>query len=512
MKKYIVAIFILGFVQICCAEDIIVNGSTTISQLCSMTGSTSPIADLNGRTLRFLDGASITGPGTIINGSIDANFYQIIFDPNLTLANLKPSRHYFSACWFGASSTNIDNYESLQRAINVCINQPIATPLYIPSGNYRFSRPLSISIELGQNEFSAVNFHMFGNSQFWSGLTQLVYTGVGNTYALSIQDGLGVEVNNLAIIGQYEPPGNSDTYFTTTTTNYTDQGDQCTDEYSGIVIDPEYSARGSSGVNIHDMKISNFAVDISVSPGKSEHSDMLTFENIQVADSKWGIRAGFSGSKGNIVQGLYSWGRMHTLICIGNSGRKEAGCWTFDGANIAGNCIRIFDITDAGWYPIKIKDFYSESIGSVGTIISKPPERANESFTGYTEPPIYIEGCTFDFFIPALNQTQISLRTSIDRVRFESCQFRYYANRFPGKTIFMVSDDPSLTLDNPLVYPGSVNQNAAFNNCSFEGYLYFNNINITSTPGTIPPNCTKPVSPYNPPFTCSQNPTIFLMN
>lgn len=435
MKKLFFATIMLTFLQVCRASDIIVSGPMTVNNTWNLMGS----------TLRFQQGGYINGTGTITNGSVDANFYQNIFGSGLTI-QLTPARQYFSASWFGTSTANgYDNYPNLQRAINVCIKQTIPIPLFIPPGTYSYSQPLLIANVLTYNAmtdpptpltFAPFSFHMFGGSQFWStgNITTLAYTGAGNTYALGIQAGRGVEINNLKILGKYKPPTTNDanTYYFTTTANYTDAGGVCFDGYSGVVIDPYSSGAtgGCTGIKMHDLFVSNFAADFSVSPNNTINSEMLIFENIQLADSKWGILSGFSGSKGNVVRGLYSWGKMHTLISIGKTNRGEAGFWTFDGGNIAGKCIRLCDIASKGWYPIKIKDFYCEAIGSVGTILSSG---ANGGADVNVEPPIYVQGCNFDFVVTSTQQ--VLLNTQSARVKFESSTFRFYTGSYPTNNI-----------------------------------------------------------------------------
>lgn len=478
MRKIFFATILSVLIQIAKADDVVVSTTTTISQLCTILGTTNPIADLNGKTLRFERGGSITGTGTIRNGSIDADFnLSGIFSTTLTLTNLTAYNQYFSARWFGAVPTigttpgNADNYTYLQRAIDVCMHQPAPIPLYIPPGVYDYSQPLLIANITNPSPvtYGTFSFHMFGETHSWSfrDITTLNFTGTGNKYALGIQDGRGVEVNDLKIIGKYEPPYTTDDiFYLTITGRYTDVNGACTDDYSGIVIDPSASGAngGSIGIKIHDVYVLNFATDFSINPANCTNSQMFVFENIQLGDSKWGFKGGSGQSRGNTVRGLYSTGKMHTLICLGKSASPTAavGFWTFDKGYVTSRCIRLCDITDPGWYAVKIKDFHCENIGSFGTIYTD----AIYGAPGFnTEAPIYIEGCNFDFVPPQIANPQVLVNTSDGFVKFESCTFRYFTTTgpFPTQTLTMNYPSSPPTFDN-CTFSGTVTQNTSLFN------------------------------------------------
>ena len=142
--------------------------------------------------------------------------------------------------------------------------------------------------------------------------------------------------------------------------------------------------------------------------------------------------------KGNSIHGIYSWGSIHTLISIGQSGKYQAGNYTIDGGNIAGKCIRLFDIQEAGWYPTSISNIFSESIATVGSI------RSGDS---NNQIPTKISNSIFHFAPVSEAGTQKLLYCNSTFIKFEDCLFRYYGN------------------NDPLVMEGW----ATFENCSFSG-------------------------------------------
>lgn len=178
----------------------------------------------------------------------------------------------------------------------------------------------------------------------------------------------------------------------------------------------------------------NFCIDFSISPnGVTFNADILIFENIHCGDARIGFANGQAQEKGNVIRGIYSWGRIHTLYSAGKLGKSQAGSYTIDGGNIAGSCIRLFDISQAGWYTTSISNLFAESIASIGSIL--------------TQIPANISNCTFHFGVPSVIGRQTLLCTNNEKIVFNSCIFRYYGLKDPMKFI----------------------GNATCNNCYFSG-------------------------------------------
>jgi hypothetical protein len=111
---------------------------------------------------------------------------------------------------------------------------------------------------------------------------------------------------------------------------------------------------------------------------------------------------------------------MHTLISIGRAGKAQAGHYTFDGANIAGECIRLFDINQQGWYTSSISNFFAESIWTLGNLATGDSRNL---------PPLPIRNSTFHFAITGNDRTLLTSNTTA--VKFDDCIFRYYGSQDP---------------------------------------------------------------------------------
>jgi len=305
------------------SQDIFISKDTTINNTWNIPA---------GAILKFGSKGHISGKGVIKGGIIDAALTQWIFDTSLVI---QPEGTYgkdFSARWFGAGRFK-DNADALQKGINtVLANLGPLRNFFIPKGLYIFGKPLTIaSIRNGQ--YAHTTIHLYGESPFWDGGsgTTLRYTATTG-FALGLQLNKGTEINNITIEGQFKSPGGKDTtYFNIPFEQYKDANGKCGDLYAGVVIDYDGSKNnsGSTAVKIHDVSVGNFTINYLVSPnGKTFNADILLFENIKCGDAKVGFASGQAQEKGNVIRGIYSWGRIHTLISIGKYGKAQAGNYT----------------------------------------------------------------------------------------------------------------------------------------------------------------------------------------
>ena len=156
------------------------------------------------------------------------------------------------------------------------------------------------------------------------------------------------------------------------------------------------------------MQVGNFMTDIKISNSISQNGEIMIFENIQLGAAKYGVLTSQPQEKANVFRGVYSWDKIHTLFTIRN------GNYYIDGGNVAGSCIRLFDISNSNWFPSHIQNFYAEQFGTIGTFS--------------TGMPLSISNCIFDFAYQSLAGVQTLLTVDNNYVKLENCTFRYYGN------------------------------------------------------------------------------------
>ncbi|MDP4285508.1 MAG: hypothetical protein Q8891_13870 [Bacteroidota bacterium] len=402
-------------------------GATSITRDTTISGTW----DLKGQVLNL--SAKISGNGTIKNALIEANPFIQVFDVSVSLAGCRARE--FSAMWYGASATNPDNSAALQKSINTCIN---SMPLYIPRGIYNYSQSLKIAV-LYKNQYVGASIHIYGDGGLWNEGTVLHYTG--NDFALGGQYLKGTEIDHLTLKGNFHSPSvTGPAYYSIPFSEYNDP--KVGQNLSGIVIDYDGTKNtgGSTAVQLHDLNVGNFAIDYAISPnGATFNADIILMENIRCGDARLGISSGQSQEKGNVIRGLYSWGRIHTIFASNIYGKHQAGNYTIDGGNIAGMPVRLIYNPESGWFPTHISNLYCESLGSIGMIT------AGDSKNNM---PTSISNCVFNFAVQPLAGTQLLLTSNSTFIQFTNCLFRYYG-RYSDTLHF--------------------NGIATFDNCSFSG-------------------------------------------
>ena len=387
--------------------------------------------DLHGKILNLE--ATVHGRGTIKNALIQANPFIQVFDTTISLSGCHVRE--FSAMWYGASPANKDNSGPLQQSINTCINN---FPLYIPAGIYNYSRSLKI-FNLYQGRYIGASIHLYGEGGIWKEGTVLHYTG--NDFAMGGQYLKGAEIDHLTLQGNFKPPRlNGPAYYAIPFDQFTDP--KVSNTLAGIVIDYDGSKNtgGSTAVQLHDLNVGNFATDYLVSPnGVTSNADIILMENIRCGDARLGISCGQAQEKGNVIRGLYSWGRIHTIFATNIYGKHQAGNYTIDGGNIAGMPIRLIYNPESGWFPTNISNLYCESLGTVG-LVTAGDSRNNM--------PTSISNCVFDFAYQSQAGTQTLFTGNSSYIKFSNCLFRYYGR-----------------YDDTLHFSGV----ATFENCNFSG-------------------------------------------
>jgi hypothetical protein len=365
--------------------------------------------DLQGQILSI--SAKISGTGIIKNALIEANPFIQIFETSIGLSGCRARE--FSAMWYGASPENPDNSEALQQSINTCIN---SMPLFIPGGVYKYSQSLKI-FRLSNSQYIGTSIHLYGEGGIWNGGTVLHYTG--KDFALGGQFLKGAEIDHLTLTGNFHSPSvNGPGYYSIPFEQFNDPNTG--QNLAGIVIDYDGSKNkgGSTAVQLHDLNVGHFAIDYLISPnGVTANADIILMENIRCGDARLGISGGQAQEKGNIIRGLYSWGRIHTIFATNLYGKRQAGNYTIDGGNIAGKPIRLIYNPESGWFPTHISNLFCESLGTIGTITSGD---SNNNL------PTSISNCVFDFAYVSQAGVQTLFTSNSPFIKFENCLFRYY--------------------------------------------------------------------------------------
>lgn len=383
---------------------LILSSNITLGQVFANDTTMSGTYNANGQVMYIY--AKISGNVTITNAIIEASPFLNIFDTTVTIGTGCQVSE-FSSAWYGAKTSNADNYAYLQKSIDQCKDR---FPLLIAgTGKYNYSKSLLISTGT-TFPYTQTSLEMYGTASFWDNSKgpELHYTG--NGFALGLQLNKGSKIHDLVITGGFIPPsGTTSQFYNLSFANY--QNQSVTGFGAGIWIDPDSSwtyRSGSTGCQFYNLKIAGFDTLICVGNPIVQNDEILIFKNIQFGNGKVGFKSSQPQEKGNIIDGVYSWGALHTLFMGGANG----GNYYITNANIAGNCIRPFYLTQGGFFPSYISNIYAENIGQFGTITSNLP--------------INISNSVFDFVSSSTIGVQTLVSTNNDLIKFDNCQFRYY--------------------------------------------------------------------------------------
>jgi hypothetical protein len=424
--------------------DITINGTLTVP---------------SGKILTFTNNGRLIGSGTISGGIINADFQSNILATTLTVNPIGVAGKYFSVKWFGAVGNGIaDDHASIQTTINTIIrNRQYIKSIFLPSGSYKIDYPLIMYNWNGSN-YSFFDLDFIGESSFWeeSSAGTKIITNFSNQFAIGVQAGKGVRIENLYIIGNYTYDfTTTQAFYASTFEGYTSTT-PCRDSqfspYAAIVIDPfsnsasnipsdgGYPATdgfgnnlstyyrgtggvtGSTGIAVTDCFLSGFTVGLITSPnGFTLNAELIYVNKLQISNCKSGIAGCQAQEKMNRVNFLGCWGECHTLLrfnTYGASGTNgEVGHWVIENVNIAGRVNQLISRTESGFFPMNISKVYAETLGKIG-------------FTSFSMGTT-ISDSVFDFARPDLETKQYFLSLATGVCVFKNVSMRYYGLFIP---------------------------------------------------------------------------------
>lgn len=443
MKTLLTILFLFLIIPGCVKREEVILPATAFVNVhtLELTGDTtiSTVWDGGGKVYRPVDAQGnvhiLHGNGIFQNWIIDAPLTSQIFDSSINLKNIQVYGDRFSTAWYGAKTTNADNWWNLQKSINVCHDNYLAcfTPGKL---TYRYSKTLDFSTKVN-GTYQQYYIHFFGDATYWNNNngtgTNFQYTGTTGP-AMNYQLQKGTLLDHFAVNGLYKCPALPDSlFFKLTEATFTDvSGNNLPDSYTGIAFDYYYdghSRSGSTGIQMNNVSIGGFARGLAFSyNGYTQNDEAHVIDMLHFYANKWDITTGQPQEKGTSINHIYTWDRCYNVFK--NMG---AGNYSLDVANIAANCIEPVQARIGQWFSSSISNWFCERIGRVCTI------SANQPFT--------FRDCNFDLVFGAgISKNRDVVISNSNFTSFTGCTIRYYDGS-PG-TIY-------------------VHSTATFSNCSF---------------------------------------------
>lgn len=422
----------------------------------------------DGKVIRFTNGASLIGTGTIDNMTIDADLRFNILATTLTLTHTMTVGNLVSVKWWGATGDGITNDQpSIQRAGDVIIANPkLPRTLYFQPGlTYKITSPLIFYNWTGA-DYAFFTLNLLGqDSAYFNGTgTEAIIdaSSITDTFAIGYQVARSSLIKGLVIKGSFNPSFAS--YSAYVSTDYSTWAsmwgvrDTRWSPYSGICLDPfdntgslpnierypglQSLYRGSgtnvttgcSGVRIAECRIFGFTVNVMISPnGQTQNAENTHIIDCTLEIAKVAYASGQDQTKDNFIVRAISWERVHTLIDTISYGQLSGQPAFVDGWNVAGNVIEIYQLA-APRSQVSFKNIFAESLwrigtgnGGTGVTIQDGSFNFNENTVPVIFPPTHVDGnlivfrnCVLKYYDNLFNK---SLRVKGYGYVFQDCQF-----------------------------------------------------------------------------------------
>jgi Pectate lyase superfamily protein len=300
---------------------------------------------------------------------------------------------------FGAKGDGLsDDYIAIQNACNYCIMNPaFCTSVRIPVGNYHISHPIILKKVANANwQFFTIKIvgdapAKSASNEYLSTITATFNSG----FAIGIQKGRGIQIENLNISGQYTFPNTINNY-NIGTTRYAAWNDGSVHDsrfapYAGIDIDPFCDSNyitaaegypemrnqylpgtgrgGTSGVEILQCSIHNFPVGIMLTPnGYTQNDELINIIDDNIDAVKVAIAIGQDQSKTILIENYKCWASTYTILDGLSYGAGTGGGSVYaENWNIAGNANQLFNLNTSR-FPLSAKDIFSESLFRLGYV------------------------------------------------------------------------------------------------------------------------------------------------
>jgi len=376
---------------------------------------------------------------------------------------------YISVKDFGATGDGTtDDTTALQNAINYCIaNQ---RKLFVNVGTYKISSPLIVGSWSGtfwsysSIEIEGEKFGFEANTALTK-MAQIVPT-FNNTFAIGIQNGRGVKISNIYVLGKniFSPNLNPGTSDLMTNSTYVTAG--CRDSryspYAGIVVDPfgtsvpsdggypglsSYyvaSAAETSSCEFNGLVVNGFVVGICLSPnGITTNASEMSFSNNFIIQNKVGFSIGQTQSRN-----IWWFGGTNAISLYGFDGNTYGSQTGFApyiyGCNMSGKYL--FNINGRYGQSNFIQGVHAEAFASIGFCgVSQVSARA----------PVNFVNCDFSFWKYSGIYADLHL-LAYTNVKFDNCSF------FAGATGF----------NSPYRFASQTYCDIIFDNCDFGESLY----------------------------------------
>lgn len=374
--------------------------ATKIIQPTEITGGNLVISgtiDFAGKIINIEKGTTLSGNAIIKNGIIEASKDQSLFGAGIQLENVKSANGVFYSEWFGANGSDTEPDDAaLQKGIDYVVNNDIGQKVFeISPGFYKLDKGLVVWRDKdgnGNPEFVNVKIRGMIGAYMQTSNEVTLYCNHSNGFALSIQRGKGVIVENINIVGQNILYYSANELFNPAST-FLANGNMRTNfksPYAGIVMDfagesvdgddryPGFENYyegitgngGSTDCKFYNVAVSGFVVGIILSPNtNTQNNEAHVFENIWISNCRDGFVTTNSQERTVQCRNFKFWNNVRTCFRTNGYGMSRGEVPQIESANFAG-VFELFHFSGAGGYfpVISINKCHAEAFYWIGTV------------------------------------------------------------------------------------------------------------------------------------------------
>ena len=299
----------------------------------------------------------------------------------------------------GINKTGDQNDEAFQKAVNFSITK--GSSIQTRPGRYTFSKGFLIGQkdETGEYNFTSLKISgpnpAYGTPSLFKNVTEF-YSVSDTSFIVAIQLGRKIKIQNISFLSNISAPNTAKQTVEFQDSDWTANGKSGNRyiPHCAIAIDPFYkttptkykgweeyytntSIQGSSMIEIEGCAFQLFYHAIAHNPSSGvANGDNVIAKQCNVSRCRTFWASGQSQARGNVIDDLYSTGRISTLIDCISIGNQTGTAPNILNSNLAGAHKMIFNVQN-GFSGIKLTNPYMESIFSLGISSEMPASFVN---------------------------------------------------------------------------------------------------------------------------------------
>lgn len=294
----------------------------------------------------------------------------------------------------GINKTGDQNDEAFQKTVNFAITK--GSSIKTRPGRYTFLKGFLIGQKYKTGEYNFTSLKIsghtpaYGTPSIFKNVTEF-FSASDTSFIVAIQQGRKVRIENISFLSNISAPNTPKQTVEFDDLDWTANG-KSGGRYTphcAIAIDPFFSTTptkypgwegyytntnigGSSMIQIEGCSFQLFYHAIAHNPsGSIANGDNVMIKQCNVSRCRTFLASGQTQARGNVIDDLYSTGRINTLVDCISIGSQAGTAPVILNSNLAGSHKMIFNVQN-GFSGVRLTNTYMESVFSLGISSGMP--------------------------------------------------------------------------------------------------------------------------------------------